>query len=228
MNNNMATNQMTSSSPSLGIMRNISWKMIFFFAAVCTLISGVYCWAYLLFSCQWIPILFLTHTFFLIFGVLMFMLDFPFQTANPHLMSVRANIYKFLLFMTRFTGRGIWYTFLSTMIFTSLWGLNISGFFGVLLCVPVMGIGIVCTYIGWSLSKKLNNVKLSQTDDACPRSGLSFREFEDICQNAGVVFTKTELEYVFNALSNTQDSGGMIRQSDFQAWVKGGSLMLLV
>merc|ERR1719337_512246 len=68
----------------------------------------------------WEPAGFVTVLFQLFFGLLMVVLDFPIPHPSPMLANVRAHIYKFFLFLTRFTGRGLWYLFLGTMIFATL------------------------------------------------------------------------------------------------------------
>merc|ERR1719451_249416 len=120
-----------------GIAKNMSWKI-------------------LIFTFSWAPFSFTSQVFLLVFGLLMLVLDFPLPHPSPNLAMVRNNIYKFMLFMTRFTGRGIWYTFLGTMIFGALYDLNISWFLGVLIGGYVVVLGIVTTCYGLILSRKLN------------------------------------------------------------------------
>merc|ERR1719183_379768 len=125
-----------------GIAKNMSWKVLFFIAACCTLGAATISILYMIFSFEFAPFSFTTILFMLLFGILMVILDFPVPRPSAALASVRAHIYKFFLFLTRFTGRGVWYLFLGTMIFATLFDLNISQFFGICMGAYVGVVGI--------------------------------------------------------------------------------------
>merc|ERR1719238_1961853 len=139
-----------------GIAKNMSWKVLFFLAACCTLASATISILYMIFTFEFAPFSFTTILFMLLFGFLMVVLDFPIPHPSPHLAYMRANIYKFFLFLTRFTGRGLWYLFLGTMIFATLFDLNISAFFGICLGGYVGILGLVTLYFGIHMSRKLD------------------------------------------------------------------------
>lgn len=44
--------------------------------------------------------------------------------------TVKMAVYKYVLFLTRFTGRGCTYLFLASMLVSSLWDNGISPFIG--------------------------------------------------------------------------------------------------
>merc|ERR1719456_492724 len=159
-----------------GIAKNMSWKVLFFAAACCTLGSSIISILYMVFTLEWAPFSFTTVLFMLLFGFLMVVLDFPIPHPSPTLAQVRAGIYKFFLFLTRFTGRGVWYLFLGTMIFATLFDLNISVFFGICLGGYVGILGLVTLFFGIRLSQKLDAVRqefLLGGQTSCPAQGYS-------------------------------------------------------
>lgn len=173
----------------------------------------------------------MTQTFLVFFGFLMIMLDFPVTHSSECVARCRRMMYRSLLFMTRFTGRGIWYIFLSTMTFSGLWDLGVSRVLGVVLALPVMVIGVVSTYAGWNLSRKLDQVRLSQDENvelACPpnSTGLSAVIFCETCSHIGVYFDKSELEHVMDALSESPASE-KVTYEQYQNWLSKGYMLIV-
>jgi len=209
--------------------QKLTMKNAFFGAAVCTLASSGTTWIYIFFSFTWAPVSFLAQTFFLLFSLIMVALDLP-----PLLVSYRAvttikmSTHKCLLFLTRVTGRGMVYVFLSTMVFSTMWD-NLSMTPGILFALPVLGVGIAGTYHGLDLSTKLNKVRtrLSAQPDRCPYS----REvFSQMCAEEDANFSAAELDCVMIAISETMtsdvDNQHVDHQQDFQNWLHGGWLMV--
>ncbi len=60
------------------------------------------------------------------------------------------SLLRYLLFMTRFTGRGVWYLYLGTMIWASLYNLNLDPFIGFILASFVGALGIMSIFYGKS------------------------------------------------------------------------------
>jgi len=215
-----------------GIAKNMSWKILFFTAACCVLAGGIISLLDLIFTFSWAPFSFTAQVFMLVFGLLMLVLDFPIPHPSPHLALVRNSIYKYLLFMTRFTGRGIWYTFLGTMIFGALFDLNINWFFGVLLGGYVGVLGIVTMCYGAALSRKLNSVRLAIQEQGappqCPDRGFSKEGFKALAQHVNhTEFSEDELDYVFNGLSFTPSNDGVIMPDEYLYWISPGSLEIV-
>merc|ERR1719198_2736089 len=98
----------------------MKWKWGFFGGAVVVFGVGVGTSLYWIGHPTFAPATAVSEFFLLMFGALMLVLDFPFpnMALHPHITAFRFHIYKFVLFMTRFMGRGIWYLFLSTMVFS--------------------------------------------------------------------------------------------------------------
>jgi hypothetical protein len=181
---------------------------------------------------RWAPVSFTTQGFLLFFGTLMFVLDFPFSHNSHTMTSIQIHLYKFMLFMTRFTGRGLWYTFLGSMIFVALFDLKISSFFGVLLGGFVSVLGIVTTGYGVLLSRKLNSVRQAVLANGfpqeCPSQGFSKQDFRDLAQRVNQTdFTDDELDYITNGLSFTAHNTGMIMRDEYLYWVSPGSMEIV-
>merc|ERR1719440_1155333 len=148
-----------SSQAVHGIAKNMSWKILFFLAGCCTLAAATISILYMIFSFEFAPFGFTTVLFMLLFGILMVILDFPVPRPSPALASVGAHIYKFFLFLTRFTGRGVWYLFMGTMIFATLFDLDINQFFGIVMGGYVGAVGLVSLIFGLRLSQRLDVVR---------------------------------------------------------------------
>jgi len=213
-----------------GIAKNMSWKLLFFVAACCTLGASTISILFMIFTFEWAPFSFTTVLFMALFGVLMVVLDFPIPHPNPTLAAVRANIYKFFLFLTRFTGRGMWYLFLGTMIFATLYDLNISPFFGICLGGYVGILGLVTLVFGYRLSRKLDHVRqeLLMGDKMCPPSGYSQEGFKTLAlQVSKQDFTDDELVYVFNSLSFNPMNDGVINPEEYKQWLLPGKMEIV-
>lgn len=213
-----------------GIAKNMSWKVLFFAAACCTLVAATISILYFVFTFSWAPMSFTTILFMGVFGCLMVVLDFPIPHPSPHLAAVRANIYKFLLFLTRFTGRGVWYLFLGTLIFATLFDLEISYFFGICLGGYVGVLGLVTLVFGIRLSQKLDAVRqaLLCGNQSCPPQGYGMETFRQLAaQEAKVEFTDDELTYVFNGLSFNPMNDGIITPEEYKQWLLPGRMEIV-
>lgn len=117
--------------------------------------------------------------------------------------------------------------FLSTMIFSALWDLNISRFLGIFFSVPVMAIGMYGTHVGWNLSKKLNRVRMCLLDTGVDQTEMTEREFSSLCESNDVRFDANELEYVINALTGKSSGERIIGSNEFHDWLKEGLLVIV-
>lgn len=228
-----------------GIEKTMKWKLFFFIGSVIVLVTGVSCTLYWMIHLQWAPAQFMTTLFLLFFGILMVVLDFPVPNPNPRdnptLVSIRDHCYKFVLFMTRFMGRGMWYLFLATMVFAALWDTNISWFFGGLFTLYLVGLGVVALWKGWLISMQLDkarNILLREKETggsldhyiAPTQQGLSKAQFKALLKsltNDEEMFSDDDLDYILNALSFLPSSDGIVSREEFNYWV-GPGLMLMV
>lgn len=228
MGQGMPTNFADTSQVAAGIAKNVSWKIMFFAASCCTMASAVI--SLISVIGMGAPFSLVTTVFQLVFGFIMLVLDFPIPFPSTRLAEVRAHTYKFLLFMTRFTGRGIWYLFLGTMIFATLYDLKISKFFGICLGGFVGILGLVTLVFGFKLSQKLDLVRkaLMTVPQQCPSQGLSKTMFRDMAhQSAQVEFTDDELDYVINSLSFTPQNDDIIKPEEYKAWLEPGKMEMV-
>eukprot|EP00811_Abedinium_folium_P022818 NODE_32270_length_380_cov_2.130435.p2 GENE.NODE_32270_length_380_cov_2.130435~~NODE_32270_length_380_cov_2.130435.p2 ORF type:complete len:118 (-),score=45.20 NODE_32270_length_380_cov_2.130435:3-356(-) len=112
------------------------------------------------------------------------------------------------------------------MIFFCLWDLKISKFIGFVLGFPVILLGVACVAVGMQLSNKLDQVRLSLSQgDAhgqCPERGISTVQFGELASKANVHFSKDELDYVVNALSESPTNDGVVSAQEYQNWLQPG------
>ncbi|KAF4758968.1 hypothetical protein FOZ63_011705, partial [Perkinsus olseni] len=152
--------------------------------------------------------------------------------------TIEAFIVKYFAFLTRFTGRGIWYIFLGTMTFATLWDNQIWYLGAVLLGFYVFLIGVFATVMGAMKSRKLDRVRqqirrqnanseqmFNSYARSSPQEGMTAEEFDLLSgQVAGISFRPDELTFVLNALCNEGRLG--ITQRDFCGWVAGPAILL--
>ncbi|CAE8674033.1 unnamed protein product [Polarella glacialis] len=186
----------------------------------------------------WAPATFMSEIFLLIFGMLMIVLDFPIPHPNMTLVAVRDHCYKFLLFMTRFMGRGMWYLFLATMVFSALWDTNIDWFWGAAFSSYLVVLGTAALVQGWWISTKLETVRRMIIDTRRPptdwiapgQPGLNKEQFKAvIAKTSGdpEMFSLDELDYVMNALSFTPSNDGIVSLEEFAYWLQPGPMLMV-
>jgi len=209
----------------------MGWKLAFFIGACCAIaagVVGVIDLALLAFA----PFDLVNEIYLLIFGLMMLIIDFP--VPHPKASEYKLTIYKYFLFMTRFTGRGIWYLFLGTMIVASLWDLAISPFLGFILGGYVVLLGCASIFYGVSKSMKLERVrsamlKRGNAFELCPPNGLSPGGFNDMSNStSGIRFSDEELHYIFDGLSFTVRADDVVSKEEFCEWVRPGAKMLVL
>lgn len=227
-----------------GIQKSMTWKIYFFIGSCCVLASAVIAILYFTIHFQWAPCTFTSQLFLLVFGLMMLVLDFPIPHPSPMLQRVRENIYKFCLFMTRFTGRGMWYTFLSTMCFVALWDENISLVFGLVFPGYLLALGAIALYKGVKLSRTLNSVRgeLLQSPNTSSSTYFSqnhtvmskdqFKQaIDSIVAKLGgnhEPFSDDDLDYIINALSFKATNDGQVSVDEWNYWMRQGTGMLMV
>lgn len=200
--------------------------MGFFAAAACSFAGGVIGSLDLLLSFG-SPFDLINEAYLVIFGAIMLVIDWP--VYNPAFQQKKLMVYKHLLFMTRFTGRGVWYMFLATMIVGSLWDASLSPFLGFFLGGYTLFLGGASLYYGIQKTIKLDKARQKVKEHAssldyevCPEMGLNAGQFNDLTiSTSGVRFTDEEMHYVFNALSFTVRSDSVISQEEFAEWLRG-------
>merc|ERR1719188_1732437 len=117
---------------NIAIEKYLKWHWGFFGGAVLVTATAVGTVVHWLSHFTFAPATFLFEIFLCVFGLIMLVLDTPLPHVqnHRHVMMTRVQIYKFALFMTRFTGRGAWYLFLATLVFGALWDTGINWFLG--------------------------------------------------------------------------------------------------
>lgn len=230
-----------------GIEKTLKWKLFFFIGSLIVLITGIASVLYWMIHVQWAPAQFLTEVFLLFFGILMVFLDFPIPNPRPQewptLVTVRDHCYRFVLFMTRFMGRGMWYLFLSTMVFSALWDTNINGFFGGVFTLYLVVLGAIALFKGYMISNNLDKVRIKLLREidtggsldhyiAPTQPGLNKVQFKALVKqvmqhNEEELFTDDDLDYVLNALNFLPTSNGVVSREEFEYWVKPGPMLIV-
>jgi len=222
-----------------GIEKTLKWKWLFFSGAVIVFATGFVSAIYRFTIIEWQPATLTTQLFLLVFGSLMMVLDFPIPHPHKQLVILRDHCYKFMLFMTRFMGRGLWYLFLGTLVFQALWDYRLNRVFGVIFTAYLVLLGIGALVKGWMISSKLHQVRENivnsgrGTEHFFPhgQSGLSKEQFKSLVErvtNQSDMFTNDELDYVINALSFTPYNDGQVSVEECEYWLQHGGSMTLV
>jgi hypothetical protein len=224
-----------------GIEKQLKWKLLFFAGACVTLAGGIIPFFYHLFHWEWAPLTFLDSTFLVLFGVLMIVLDFPIPHPSGHLVAIRDNAYKFVLFMTRFTGRGLWYLFLATYVFQH----NTRGMgqaaviIGYIFSIYLVLLGIAALVKGYILSSRLDKVRQEITNMghtaehyvARSTTGLTKAQFQTMVDavliNQETKFTNDELDYIINALSFDPYNDGQVSLEECDYWLRKGPMLMV-
>lgn len=216
----------------------MKWKWLFFAGAVDVFLTGIGGLIYWITQFTWAPATFTTQVFLLIFGLLMIVLDFPIPHPHKQLVTIRDNCYKFMLFMTRFMGRGLWYLFLGTMVFQCLWGGGLNWFLGVVCTLYLVLLGVGALVKGWSISAKLQQVREAIVNSgrgaehyiARGQTGLSKEQFKAMVEqvtNQHDLFTNDDLDYIINALSFTPYNDGQVSMEECEYWLRQGYMLLV-
>merc|ERR1712070_92630 len=163
-----------------------------------------------------------SEVFLLFFGSLLLVLDIPFPIQSPMYLQVKDNIYKFMLFLTRFTGRGFWYMYLGTMVWAALWDQDESKFLGFVMSMFPIILGAIAIVQGMRLSIRLETVRKKLLEEQMiVNHSMSKEDFGKMCSERGVTFSEKDLAYVVNGLSLTAKNDGIVDQKEFQAWCGG-------
>lgn len=225
-----------SGGPTVQGIQDNKWKWAFFAGALCTVTAGVIAIIGLLAKgFNFAPGAFVSDTYLLIFGLVMVALDWPFKDNSVNksglLSSVRNHTYKFMLFLTRFTGRGIWYLSLSTIIFVALFDDNTCTWLGVLLCLIVFLISVAALCQGLMLSAKLKAVQEGAVNrpfqDFMPEGQLDlnkqqFQQMISSTMHQQNTFKPEEIDYIINALSFTAKNDGKVSREELMYWLHPG------
>jgi len=203
-------------------------QMIFFSAALLVLSTSVL--SLITSIMEAAPVKVIVQIYLVIFGFLMMVIDIPEHMSHSFLTDMKYAIYRNLLCLTRFTGRGLWYLFLGSMLFVSLYK---NHFLLSVVCgIPVSVLGVGATIHGIRKTRELEalrqSLKFREQEDSCPEEGLSKTEF---CKMAvdmrGQMWDPEMMIYVFNALSLEIKADDHISRDEFLNWMEEPLPMLL-
>lgn len=227
-----------------GIEKNMKWKVLFFSGALVTFLPAVVTiyhsvkQMHRITKFAWEPFPLIASCFLLYYSLLMMLLDFPLPKPPEALVDVRDHVYKRMLFLTRFMGRGIWYIFLATEVFMSLWRPNINWIMGGVCCTYLLVLGAATLIKGSLISYRLQMVREAilcsgrESDHyiAPNQKALSKEHFKSMVLSVTAqdhVFSNDEVDYVLNALSFTSENDGQVTREEFAYWLLPGPPLMV-
>lgn len=216
---------------------NVRYQTLFFSSGVMTVLSGTIS---ILESLRYFYFTnFVVSTFLIIMGLIMMVLDIPGtpRWAAKHRILIR----KYIKFLTRLTGKSVWFFFLGAISCLNLWpNPKNESLFRTFLVVIVSTFIIAVSVVGFliALRKSLRLEKLKKTiklvskgayidcyrkySVADPDHGMQFEEFNRMCSdhtNGSIYFDFLDLFIIFNALDEHQKCS--INEREFLEWING-------
>jgi len=187
----------------------------------------------------------LSAHFMLGFGVVMILLDIPGSPrwAAQH----RYNVRKQCRFLTRLTGKSLWFLYLSCMVLLTLWPSHRNEKRGILMFASLLTSGFVAfvsligLFIAMRKTLRLERIrkalnahfkgnapevyrKYAITD---PSHGMQFEEFNRLCADysqGALSFDIVDLAIIYNALDDHQKSA--LNEREFGEWMSGSMTYL--
>jgi len=217
---------MAGMSAHAGVTNDVKWSLLFLIAACDVFAGGLIAVVWGILHPEPKIFSFTSEVFLLFFGAIMLVLDAP--IPNERVKLVKDEIYKKMLFLTRFTGRGFWYMYLGTMIWAALWDQDLGGVFKVLGFVmslyPIL-LGMAALAQGFRLSLRLQRLR-KKILEAEPHMADGYQSmdkasFEQLCEKYKEVFSQNDLPYVINGLSLTAKNDGTVDVKEMKAWLSG-------
>jgi len=208
------------------------WKCAFFLAALCVNAAAVVGTVETLIY-ELSPFDVINQVYLFVFGILMLVVDFPWE--HPKVTILKLSVYKYLLFMTRFTGRGLWYVYLAGMIAGSLYDNNLCKPLGFILGGYVAAVGCFSTAQGFWTSIKLERVRkrvnerIHELATVVPPTGMTKEQFSAMARElvgSDSSFSEEDLNYILNALSSTVRADDVISRQEFADWARGNMTVL--
>lgn len=215
---------------------NCKYQTLFFIAGFAVVFGGMVGLVGSLFTLEFANLV--VSFFLIIFGLIMMVLDVP---GSPRWAGrYRILCRKFVRFLTRLTGKAMWFLFLGCMSACNLWPTDRAGgsllFFTILISFFVIIVSIMGLLIAVRKSLRLEKIrkavitgskglsadvyrKYAMTD---PSHGMQFEEFNRLCADftsGKLQFEVTDLGIIYNALDENQK--GAINEREFCEWITG-------
>lgn len=221
-----------------GIEKSMTWKLAFFAGAAIVVTTSIFSMAHYMKDPEWAPATLFNNIFLMLIGLLMVVLDFPVPHPHGSLVIIRDNAYKFVLFLTRFMGRGIWYAFLASLVFSTLWDGEKNYIVGGIFTSYLLVLGGVAFAKGVSMSTRLNRVRMALLESnrsaehyLAPRqTGLRKVHFQAMVESVThepKLFDEDELDYIINALSFTPYNDGQVSMEELGYWLSEGPMLIV-
>lgn len=180
---------------------------------------------------------------FVVLSGFMLALDVPQFKESPTAANVSDWTWRYALFLTTFTGRGIWYMLLGTMVWLSLWDQG-GNFIQFIVAAGsagyLLGLGWYAFRKGFILTRRLNRVRESMvrrcetSDNYYPNQvghppPLNKEQWRAIFeQHDGRPHSDIEMDYMIGALSMKPFNTTEIEKDEFDEWLESPWTMYFV
>jgi len=184
---------------------------LFHFAAgCCVAFGGFYGALYCIFG-EFQPVNVIQQIYLGLFGVLLMILDTPTQGMKC-VKEYREHMSKYIHLLTRVVGKGITFIFLGLMTWVSLMTNDVSVFLPVVVGLYIIIVGVVTTFLGARMSKKLNGLRIALQQAGQGDVGGYISKYDQAATNKAAGLTKNDFNSMFQ-----QTVGGTFSDSDSRA-----------
>mmetsp|Transcript_69405 Transcript_69405/g.166402 ORF Transcript_69405/g.166402 Transcript_69405/m.166402 type:complete len:278 (+) Transcript_69405:123-956(+) len=246
---NSSNNANRSGPPPTTNIMNLIW----FGAAVAIMILAVLGLIYTFLNFEWLDSL--QFIFLFIFGFVLAVMDTPIFSNIRLVPDLRMAISRYFNIIMRVTGKGVVLLFVGASLWMTLWANERASNFilvlTVVLCLPVILIGIASIGIGVMKSMQLDKVRTRLRQDAFPQGasnqgavqsvisdlynqyakmqpeiGMTKSEFNQMSKHfRGVEFQDQDLKLIFVALASHPKRENLT-QVDLADWIYGAIVFL--
>eukprot|EP01056_Protomagalhaensia_sp_Gyna25_P001316 Protomagalhaensia_sp_Gyna_25__1315@NODE_165_length_4702_cov_205_856959_g128_i0_p3_GENE_NODE_165_length_4702_cov_205_856959_g128_i0NODE_165_length_4702_cov_205_856959_g128_i0_p3_ORF_typecomplete_len275_score20_70COPI_assoc/PF08507_10/9_8e06DUF3278/PF11683_8/6_1e02DUF3278/PF11683_8/0_16UPF0139/PF03669_13/0_25UPF0139/PF03669_13/2_6e03DUF2304/PF10066_9/9_6e02DUF2304/PF10066_9/0_13DUF2304/PF10066_9/1_2e04SdpI/PF13630_6/1_4SdpI/PF13630_6/1_3e02DUF485/PF04341_12/2_1e03DUF485/PF04341_12/0_12_NODE_165_le len=217
---------------------NCKYTTLFFIAGWVTILTSIVSFLNAVANLSLVGIV--QSVFLQVFGFIMMVLDIP--GAPEWASRYRTLVRRHIRFLTRLTGKSIWFLYLGSMIAVCMWPTHNSRrsgffmFFGLCMSFFVIAVSVIGLSIALRKSLRLEKIrkqvqnsykgnasevyrKYAITD---PTHGMQFGEMNRLCADYSqgrFQFDVVDLAIIYNALDDHQKSA--INEREFTEWVSG-------
>eukprot|EP00929_Paragymnodinium_shiwhaense_P053201 TRINITY_DN26631_c0_g2_i1.p1 TRINITY_DN26631_c0_g2~~TRINITY_DN26631_c0_g2_i1.p1 ORF type:complete len:406 (-),score=89.01 TRINITY_DN26631_c0_g2_i1:77-1294(-) len=218
----------------------VKWQLCFFAGGLATLAAGALALGYLILHfaeiSSWSPSMFSIAVFLTACGVMMSVMDMPIAHFYPdgrapprQLEAIRAATFTFMMLVTRFTGRGMWYLFMASASWVVLYDSDICWMIGIAITIFLYLLGFASMAKGYYLSRKLHAVREMILDSkrgaesfiTRGEEGMSKDQFSQMVfkVTSQAPFTEAEYDYILTALAWKHRHQAHVTFEEFEYWL---------
>lgn len=224
-------------------------NLCFFIASIFVVSCGVYGMFYQFFHMldEFRPLGALHELYITCFGILMFLLDAPLNFKC--LIKLKANVGRYARLLNRLTGKGLWFTFLGCLTFTTMFHRYKTALWVIApISIYIVGLGLFATGVGIEKSLKWDRVRhvyrqfsssqINELQDKYRKNvpyGLTEQEFMNMTleitehkwifdsQESGLIFAALTAENSSELRENA--SGALLTKENMSEWLEDGVII---